>query len=201
MISLYYKSKSNIKNLIAKATKPSFRIQFMMSRACLIKGGTSFIRPLKTPNYRSTAHTHPIKNTYVSRGEKTYATYSVNKPDKASQDPQAQKNKPPYPHPELYRQRCDNLGCNGLVCFGLCGTFKDRKAIAHATHGHPPQEAGKKEIAASSSDLEGKNKQQQFIFYENAHRVSPTLEYSKSTQELNNNKQMMQKIKQNEDKK
>lgn len=200
MISLYYKSKSNIKNLITKATKPSFRIQFMMSRACLIKGGTSLIRPLKTPNYRSTAHTHPIKNSYVNRSEQAYATYTLNDLDKNTQDPQAQKNNPPTPHFEIYRQRCDYLGCNGLVCSGLCGPFRDRKAVAHATHGHPPKELGKITKTGSHIDLAGKNKQQNFVIYEHAHDVSPKLENIKGTYELNNNQQMMITIKKNEDK-
>lgn len=66
------------------------------------------------------------------------------------------------------------------------------------THRHPPKELGKITKTGSHIDLAGKNKQQNFVIYEHAHDVSPTLENIKGTYELNNNQQMMITIKKNE---
>ena len=41
----------------------------------------------------------------------------------------ATKNNPPTPHPQVHRQRCDELRCNGKVCTGLCGSFNDHNIM------------------------------------------------------------------------
>lgn len=130
-----------------------------------------------------------------------YATRTVNRQDKKSPDPQAQYNNPPTPHPEIHRQRCDQPGCDGMHCLLLCGNFKDRKAVGHTTHGHPPKEPGKTEVTISQNDLNGNPGPQQIIFYDDAHEVNPTPQHVNGTQKINNDPNIQQTIITYEDKK
>jgi hypothetical protein len=169
----------------------------MMTQLNSYRRSTTYLtRPLLLPYI----HHKPNPHNYYPLN-RPYAIYSINDPDKNSSDPQAAINNPPTPHPEVHRQRCDQPGCNGLICNGLCGNFKDRKAIAHATHGHPPKEPQKKLIQLSAmSDLKKQPKSQQAVVYENAHGVGTTTQDVQATQILHdNNADMVKRIKKHED--
>ena len=187
--------------------KVSLRFMMCHTRNAL-RSGTQLTRPILPPyripirgpskvNYHEN-YTPPL----LINPQQTYATYSVNHADPNSPNLKAAaKNNPPTPHPQVHRERCDELGCNGKICIGLCSIFKDRKAIAHGTHGNPPKELGKTVVPISNTDFNGKPKNQKMSFYDDAHDVNPTSEHIQGTQQINNDPNIMQKIKQHEDKK
>ena len=187
--------------------KVSLRFMMCHTRNAL-RSGTQLTRPILPP-YRIPIRGPSKVNSHdnytpplLINPQQTYATYSVNDADLNPPNFQAAvKNQPPSVHPEIHRQRCIHFGCDGLTCLKLCDTFKDRKAIAHGTHGNPPQEPGKTKTKLSSTDFNGKPKTQHGIFYDDAHDVNPTPEHIQGTQQINNDPNIMQKIKQHEDKK
>lgn len=105
-------------------------------------------------------------------------------------------------HYEIHRERCDHPGCNGKICIGLCSNFKDRKAVAHGTHGKSlPHETDRVTVPGSQKDFNGDSKPQNYVFYKDAHDANPTPEHIQGTQQINNDPNIMQTIITHEDKK
>lgn len=147
----------------------------------------------------------PLIKPPITRG---YAVYTINDHDKNSPDAKASTNNPPVGkkkmvHKEVHRARCHIPGCTGTFCIGLCGEPQDTKAIAHVTHGQPPaNEANKTTVQAmKGQDFNGnKNKDQNLVFYDDAHNVGQTPIDANMTSKLSD--PTIQKIIQNhEDKK
>ena len=164
--------------------------------------------PLLPGNLKSSSHP-TSQSPGVTVTKRGYASYSVNDGEKTPIDSQALKNNPVIQtkkgkiikHKEVHRQICDQPGCTGKFCIGLCGIPVKRKAIAHGTHGQPPStETGKTTVQVSQTDFNGQNKPQNFVFYDKAHDTNPTPEDIQGTQKINSDPSIQQTIKQYEDK-
>ena len=83
----------------------------------------------------------------------------------------SKNNKSLFRHTECHRQECDaTTDCKNQVCNSLCGNPTTRKAVAHATHGQSlTTEVDKTTYKVSSTDLNGQNKPQNLVVYDNAH--------------------------------
>ena len=178
--------------------------RFMMCYArTAMRFDTSLTKPMLTPN-SGRLRTYPSRINYPERSvpHQPYATYSFNNQDANSSHPQAPRNNPPTPHPQVHRERCDELGCNGKICIGLCSNFKDRKAVAHGTHGKSlPHETDRVTVPGSQKDFNGDPKPQNYVFYKDAPDANPTPEHIQGTQQINNDPNIMQTIITHEDKK
>jgi hypothetical protein len=141
---------------------------------------------------------------------RSYATYSVNPPDSNTKDVQAVNNNPRMitktgkviHHKELVRKLCDQPGCIGSFCMGLCGKISSTpKSIAHVTHGQSdPTETDKHTAPISKTDFNGKPKQQNGVFYDKPHDSTNDTQDEKATQRLNTDLEMQQAIKDHENK-
>ena len=183
--------------------------RFMMCYArTAMRFDTSLTKPMLT-SYSGRLRTYPSRINYHERSvlQQPYAIRSVNKADNTPTDPKSFHNNPPIGkkkirHYEIHRERCDELGCNGKICIGLCSNFKDRKAVAHGTHGKSlPHETDRVTVRGSQKDFNGDPKPQNYVFYKDAHDANPTLEHIQGTQQINNDPNIMQTIITHEDKK
>ena len=184
-------------------------LRFMMCHARnALRSGTQLTRPILPP-YSSHLRTYPSRSNYPERSvlHQPYATRSVNKADNTPPDPKSFHNNPPIGkkkirHYEIHRERCHHPGCNGKICIGLCSNFKDRKAVAHGTHGKSlPHETDRVTVPGSQKDFNGDPKPQNYVFYKDAPDANPTPEHIQGTQQINNDHNIMQTIITHEDKK
>lgn len=139
-----------------------------------------------------------LKKMYINQIQYREAVRTINK--QSLDNNPFKKNK--FRHNEVQRQECDVTNCNTKDCPKICGNPTARKAVAHITHGQSsPNETDKKTYTVSPTDLDGKNKQQNAVVYDNAHNTSATPEHIIGTTKLNNEPMMKAIIIKYEDKK
>ena len=138
-----------------------------------------------------------------------YATRRVCKGEKHPTDPNALQNNPYVPlknklirHQEITRQECnDDIDCKEKSCTTLCSTAKGpKKAIGHLTHGTPQNPYAKTIEKLDSVDAQGNNKDQNAVFYENAHNTGSTVTENVQATSYINQKHIANKIIKHEDK-
>lgn len=124
--------------------------------------------------------------TVPSRG---YATVTNNPWDPNTTDPQAPLNNPGVPvhHPEIRMNTCDQLGCSGRLCIGLCGNPVGSKAVGHFTHGFPDNLPNGNVVVNldTTIDAKGLPDPQNAVIYKKAHSAGATTEIPHGTKFLN----------------